>query len=246
MKILGVKVDNFSKEEVVELVRQRLKTHKKTFIATPNPEVILAAQKDKALAQVLNSADISIADGVGLKIADASLKIVKGRELMVALFKLANELGLKVYLLGATEAVNQKALKMMGLSFPKVRARGDSGPLVDENALPKKDSDKAKEKKVVAQVDRFKPDLLFVALGTPKEEKWIAKWLPKLEVKVVMHVGGALDYFSGVVKLPPIWMEKANLEWLWRLVNEPKRARRIVNATIIFPLTVLKQKLENI
>ena len=89
------------------------------------------------------------------------------------------------------------------------------------------------------EINNFKPDLLFVAFGAPKQELWISKWQKKLNVRGMMAVGGSLDYYSGVVKEVPSSIKNLGLEWLWRLINEPKRLVRIFNAVVIFPLTLL-------
>jgi N-acetylglucosaminyldiphosphoundecaprenol N-acetyl-beta-D-mannosaminyltransferase len=96
---------------------------------------------------------------------------------------------------------------------------------------------------VVRQINTFKPQLLFVAFGNPKQEIWIHNNLPKLNVGGAMAVGGAFRYVAGISKLPPKWMAACGLEWLWRLITEPKRISRILNAVIVFPLKIILYKL---
>ncbi len=93
------------------------------------------------------------------------------------------------------------------------------------------------------KINAARPDLLFVGFGMPKQEKWIYKNVKKLDAKGIMTVGGTFDYVFGKARLPPQWLEKPGLEWLWRLLHEPKRGSRILNAVIIFPLKVLCSKL---
>ena len=95
---------------------------------------------------------------------------------------------------------------------------------------------------MIQKINEIKPDLLFVGFGMPKQEKWIDKNVEKLDVKGIMAVGGTFDYVFGKARLPPEWLEKLGLEWLWRLLHEPKRAPRILNAVIIFPLKILSSK----
>ena len=238
--ILGVKVHSTSIDEVLMLFKPG-HDEKGIFIATPNPEIILAAQKDKKLLKALNSADLCIADGVGLKLY--GLSVIKGRKLMIELFNLAQNYKKRVFLLGSTPKTISKSLKKFKEAYPNAIVAGFAGPLLDNQALPVSESDRKLNLEALDKINKFKPDLLFVALGHPKQEKWVYKNLPKLDVGCVMVVGGALDYYAGVVPKAPSLFENLGLEWLWRVINDPSRLGRILNATVVFPLMVLKEKL---
>ncbi len=244
-KILGIKVDSTSEERVLERVLDFLSHNQKFLIVTPNSEIILQAQTNKKLASALNAADIAVADSVGLKVAMPRAKIVPGRKLMVRLFSLANEKKMKIFLLGASKVSPKtidKSLKRISKLYCHVIAAGHSGPDLNKTAQPISSKDKRLEQKAMDRINQFKPDLLFVAFGAPKQELWIKKHLPDLKVGGAMVVGGALDYFAQEVKLPPKWLADCGLEWLWRLVREPYRLPRIFRAVIIFPLKVLISK----
>jgi N-acetylglucosaminyldiphosphoundecaprenol N-acetyl-beta-D-mannosaminyltransferase len=129
------------------------------------------------------------------------------------------------------------------LSLKKIKIESAGGPFLDKEARPISKDDALIEKEVVKAINKFRPHLLFVAFGAPKQEKWAYKWLDKLEVGGVMVVGGAFDFIAGRAKLPPEWMEKAGLEWLWRLLHQPRRLGRIFVATIVFPVRVFWTKL---
>jgi N-acetylglucosaminyldiphosphoundecaprenol N-acetyl-beta-D-mannosaminyltransferase len=103
--------------------------------------------------------------------------------------------------------------------------------------------DRKLESDVVDRTNSFAPHLLFVAFGNPKQEIWIHKNLSKLNIGSAMAVGGTLCYIAGLVALPPKWMESLGLEWLWRLIHEPKRIKRIWNAVVVFPIKVFQSKL---
>src|SRR5258708_1586244 len=240
--ILGVKVNSTPRSELLKEVQAKLSKKMQFYIVTPNPEIILEAQSDPELAHSLNSADFSIPDGVGLKImskARDSFTIIKGREFMLDLFKLANDQKLKVYLLGSTPEINKKALNILISDYPKIIARGNSGPILDDKAKPVSKVYTSLQFEIVKEINSFKPDLLFVAYGAPKQEKWISQWLPKLKVTGAMTVGGSLDYFSNSVLPVPNFFANLNLEWLWRLIQDPGRIGRIFNALIVFPVKVV-------
>ena len=238
IEILGVKVNKTNKRLVLEKVRELLNKKQKFSIVTPNPEILVEASRNKRLAEAINSADIAIPDGVGLKLADFSLTIIKGRELMLDLVELARISNLKIYLLGATEIVNTKSQRILSEMFPGLKIKGKTGPKLDVNALALTEKDITKEKEVIAEINRYKPDLVFVALGAPKQELWISRWLGELNVMGMMAVGGTLDYLSQKQK-PPKIISNLGFEWLWRLIREPSRLGRIINAVIIFPLKLL-------
>lgn len=249
LKILGVKINSTGKGEVLKFVLNSLEKKKKFFIATPNPEIILAAQKDKKLMQALNSATVALPDGVGLKIAEPSLSIVKGREIFESLLKEANSRKMKVYLLGASPEVNEMAVNKVKTKFPQIEVRGTGDVFLDNEAYfyTKDDSDKHKEvvrhSQLNKEINSFNPDIVFVALGFPKQEKWVMNNFDDLNVGGFMVVGGALDYFAGKMAKPPEWMARSGLEWLWRGLQEPKRFKRIFNAVVVFPVYYLMKNL---
>src|SRR6266404_923578 len=205
--ILGIKISSTSEDELLSSIQEKLSKKTQFVIVTPNPEIILEAVNDPELVKSLNSADFSIPDGVGLKLAAPKLQIIKGRKFMLKLFSLANELNLKVYLLGSTNEVTKKSLKKISIDFPGINAKGNSGPALDKSANPVSEIDSNLQFEIVKEINAFKPDLLFVAFGAPKQEKWIAKHLKELKVIGVMAIGGSLDYFSGSVLPVPKLIE---------------------------------------
>lgn len=242
--ILGVKVSSTPKGELLTLIQKKLSEKMQFYIVTPNPEIILQAQSDPNLFTSLNSADFSIPDGVGLRLADKDLEIIKGRDFIVDLFKIANEKKLKVYLLGSTLNTNRKAQARLKSEYPNILVSGNSGPKLNKDANPVSEVDTSIQFEIFDEINKFKPDFLFVAFGAPKQEKWIFKnfKIQMPNVKCAMAVGGSLDYFTGFVKSVPEWIESIGLEWLWRLIQEPKRIRRIFNALIVFPSKLVIDK----
>ncbi len=196
MPILGVKVDRVTQTQALKIVDRWLKTSKKHYITTPNPEMIVAAQNDPEFKRILNAADLAIPDGVGLRLADSRLRRLAGADLMLALIKK----GYKTLLVGGKPGVAQTAADKLGVL-------GITEP-------------------TLAAINKIKPQLLFVALGHGKQEKWIAKNLPRLKVKVAMGVGGALDYVAKPWLRAPRVVQFLGLEWLWRLILQPWRLKR--------------------
>jgi N-acetylglucosaminyldiphosphoundecaprenol N-acetyl-beta-D-mannosaminyltransferase len=226
IKILGVSLDSTSYGEVLTLVNRRLENCRQTFIVTPNPEFLVFAQSNQWFKELLNSADLAIPDGVGLVWASRILgKPLRARltgvDLMTKLCQRAAARGWTVFLLGGEKGVAQKALSKLQASFPGLKGWAESGPRLTLESWSRKEVARWQEK--VAQKS---PDLLFVALGMGKQEKFIAAIFKKIPVKLAMGVGGAFDYLAGKINRAPSWMRAFGLEWFYRLLREPKRWRR--------------------
>ncbi|OGM04253.1 hypothetical protein A2112_00040 [Candidatus Woesebacteria bacterium GWA1_42_12] len=279
-EILGISISSTSRGKVLAFVRSRLTNKSKFFIVTPNPEIVLASQKDKKLAKIINSASLSIADGVGLSQASRFLTLaapknsllripfcffqglwvglatfldkewlfrevrpIKGREMFLDLIRLANKKGWRVFLMGGEHGEGEVTARKLQRSYKRVSFAWREGPIFDREGKPISAEGLREEKEVVKAINEFRPDLLFVAMESPKQEKWIARWIDRLNIGGAMVVGGTFRYFAGHAPLPPKWMEGFGLEWAWRLITEPRRARRILNAWPIFPLRVFLYKI---
>lgn len=237
--IMGIKVDSTPKYELLNQIKADLSKKLQFYIVTPNPEIINQAHSMPKLKEALNNAKFAIPDGFGLKLVKPSLNIIKGREFILDLLKSADKEKLKVFILGSRPEVNKRSVEKIMREYPNLKVKGNSGPELDINANPVTEVDVNLQSDIVKEINSFKPDLLFVAFGAPKQEIWISKWLPKLKVTGAMTIGGSLDYYSGFVKPVPKFMEKAGLEWLWRLIQEPSRFGRIINAVIVFPIKAI-------
>jgi len=229
-QIMGINVLSTTKEELLTRVEEKITHNIKFSIMTPNPELVLMAQKNTELKKALNSADFPIPDGVGLKLAIPNLKIIKGRELFMSLINLANKNHWRIFLLGGlsdeAEISKLKIRNSLEIGNWKLEIKSDKGPTKD-NKLSKNLLDK---------INSFNPHLLFVAFGNPKQEIFIYKNAKKLNAKCFMSVGGTFRYVAGLSSLPPDWLASLGLEWLWRLITEPHRIGRILNAVIVFPI----------
>lgn len=244
VEILGVKIDNLSTQEILEKSDQFLSSNNQYYVVTPNPEFLVAAQKDHSFKEILNYADIAVADGVGLiyasKFLKKKLQRVTGADLMWYLCELAEQKSYPVYLLGAKTGVAKKAAEVIKKSFPNIQIVGaESGGYVDLKL-------EETSSKIIESINTARPKILFVAFGQVKQEKWIFHYLDKIQsVNLAIGVGGTFDYISGQVLRAPEIIRNLGFEWLYRLIKEPRRWKRIYNAVIIFPLLVIKEKILN-
>jgi N-acetylglucosaminyldiphosphoundecaprenol N-acetyl-beta-D-mannosaminyltransferase len=220
--IFGVKFDDLSIEEALEKIRG--------FVVLPYSEFIVRAQKDEEFKNILNSADFCLCESRGLYlISRFSGKKLKGNingiELITALNEKLKIKNLKLFLFGGREDVVKKTAEKLGDCVI-----GFEHGYQDEHG-------------VVEKINAAKPDVLLVGLGSPKQEKFIFENLKKMpNVKLAIGVGGAFDFISGRAKRAPKIIQKIGLEWLWRLILEPKRARRIYNGVFKLGFLAIKEK----
>lgn len=214
--ILGVKVDSSRMDGVIMEINSKIQDtrhkgliNRPFFVVTVNPEFVMAARKDLEFKEILNSADLSIADGGGLRLVNPELDVIPGRKVVEQLLG-----SCKTFYLGGRDGVAREMAEKFGGEWDE----GEKSIRVGE----------LESLRILSKINKYKPDLLLVAYGAPWQEKWIYHNLDKLQAKVVMGVGGTFDYLTGRSKLPPKWMEKLGMEWLWRLIREPSRWRRQV------------------
>lgn len=223
--ILGVKISSTPKNQLLKEIEKLVNSGTKFSINTIGPEILLMSQKNSEYKKALNSFTFSVPDGIGLKLAEPSLEIIKGRELFLDLVKLANKNNWKIFLLGGLENEAEVVAKKYGFNYA-------GGSEITTNL----------SKDIIDKINKFSADLLFVAFSHPEQELFIQKYKNILNAKCIMTVGGTFRYIAGLSKLPPRWVPNWG-EWLWRLITEPKRIKRIFNATILFPIEVLKEKI---
>lgn len=257
VNILGTNILSITERELLTAIEEKI-THSsklgsrniKFSILTPNPELVLASTKNIKLKEALNSATFSIPDGVGLSYASkflykTPLNIISGRILFLKLIEMAVNNDWKVFLLGGEGNEAVLAAENLITKYPTIIISTSKGSQLNKNGEPDTKVDKKIQSDVVERINMLKPDLLFVAFGNPKQEIWIHNNLSKLNVGGAMSVGGTFRYLAGIAPLPPKWMENLGLEWLWRLITEPKRIIRIWNAVILFPLKVFWNKIRS-
>ncbi len=242
-EILGVKFDDLNKQQVLEKVENFLYGAKKHYLVTPNPEFLVAAQRDEEFKQILNEADVAIPDGIGVIIASVLLgrgikNRITGTDLVSQLTKLASEKNYSIFLLGGKDGAAKRTESKLIQKYPNILIVGNFEGEADKTG----DSETTK---AITQANKSGEliDFLFVAFGQVKQEKWIKRNLGRIPVKVAVGVGGAFDYLSGRKPRAPIWVQKAGLEWLFRLLVEPWRFKRQL-ALPFFVYLVLKERLK--
>ena len=231
MNILGVKIDEVDIKKALSTIAGYLNSSKQQRIFTPNPEMLVDAQKDIYFREVLNSGNLNICDGRGIELVSRG-KLIRypGVELMLDICKLAAKKSRSIYLLGSgSDKVIEDAANKLKNKYSNLKIVGlDKGPVI------KKMSNKINNE-LIEKIKETNPDILFVAFGHGKQEKWIYENLYKLpSVKIAVGVGGAFDYVAGRVRRAPKWMRKIGLEWFYRLLRQPWRVKRIYKATIKF------------
>lgn len=217
--ILGVDVSPLSYEDLKKNIEKDIKNNKKSFIVAINPEKILKARKDEKLKELLNNATYEIPDGIGViyasKLRKGNIKTrITGIDSMEMLCKLSEEKKYKIFMYGAKEETIKKAKENLEIKFPNIQIVGTINGY-------EKDNDK-----IISSINKSNADIVFVALGSPKQEYWITDNMDKVSAKIFQGVGGSFDVFSGNIKRAPKWMQKIGLEWLYRLLKEPKRIFR--------------------
>ena len=231
VNILGVNVDAVTMAEAVAHVTEAMDVRANVMIATANAEMIMRATHDEELRDILNAAALVVPDGAGTVWAARHLghvmpERVAGYDLAQELLRRAPAEGRRIYFFGAAPGVAEKAKEKAEQLYPGIEIVGVRNGFFSpaDNAA------------IIAEIRAARPDLLLVALGVPKQEKWIAAHLAELDVPAAIGVGGTLDVMAGVMKRAPYWMQKAKLEWLFRGLMQPKRAGRL----LALPKFVLK------
>ncbi|KAB2336746.1 WecB/TagA/CpsF family glycosyltransferase [Cytobacillus depressus] len=233
--ILGVPFINMNQSQFVQQLNSHIQKNEKTFVVTANPEIVMKAVEEPDYMELIRKATYITADGIGVVKAAGLLGQplpgrVTGYDTMIELLKMGNEQELKIYLLGAQQETLEKAVANIHKTYPRVQIVGSHNGFFDWES-----NDIQKE------IQETKPDLIFVALGVPRQEKWVAENLPQFDKGIFIGVGGSFDVIAGTVqRAPEIW-QKANLEWFYRLLKQPSRFGRML-ALPRFAIRILKEK----
>ncbi|MCA1055166.1 WecB/TagA/CpsF family glycosyltransferase [Rossellomorea aquimaris] len=216
---LGVDVCTFNYEQISTSILNDIENDKKSFIVAINPEKIMKARKDKELLTLLNNADYQIPDGIGVVVA-SKLKggkikeRVTGIDLMMHLCKVCESNGKSIFLYGGKPGVAETAKDKLIKDFPSIRIVG----VIDGY---EQDQEYIKEK-----INNANPDIIFVALGSPKQENWILENMNTSSPSIYQGVGGSFDVIAGNIDRAPEFLQKFGLEWFYRLLKEPWRWKR--------------------
>ena len=226
IKILGVKVNNISLEETYLRTKELIETSNKScqMIFAPNTEFIMCAQKDKEFFEILNMSKLSTPDSIGIEMAAKRLgkplkERIQGQKYFRKIVEEGEKLGWSFYILGGKEDTPNKAVENLKKIYPKLNVVG-----LHEGYFENEED----ENKVIEEINSLQPNILIVAMGAPKQEKWIYANKDRLKVDVACGQGGTLDYEAGNVKRAPEIFQKIGLEWLWRLIKQPSRIVRML------------------
>jgi N-acetylglucosaminyldiphosphoundecaprenol N-acetyl-beta-D-mannosaminyltransferase len=222
VNILGLPIDNCTMHEALQKIVGYVEGHQFSFAATPNVDFVIKARKDPVLRDLYEKANLVVADGVPLLWASRMLgtplqERINGTDLFERTCELAAERGYSVYLLGGNPGAARNACKKLVARLPELRIAGWECPPygfggdVDENL------------KVQARIRESGAQILFLGFGTPKQEKWISAYGREAGISFAVGVGISFSFVGGEIKRAPRWMQHGGLEWLWRLLKEPKR-----------------------
>lgn len=240
-KILGISINPETKSSILENILLYIGKPSGFFhIVSVNPENLVTAVENQRFKNAIETAKIKIVDGVGIVIAGRWLNVnvgerVTGVGLMRNLLDMASERRLRVMLIGGRDNLALKLAKCYSNQFPEARFIGLKG--IEEIKRPRSEE----EGKIFSIVADYKPQLVFVAFGSPDQELWIERHRKKFSGCVVMGVGGSFDYLSGNINRAPIFIQKIGLEWLYRLIIQPWRWKRQLKLLKFIGL-VLKEK----
>jgi N-acetylglucosaminyldiphosphoundecaprenol N-acetyl-beta-D-mannosaminyltransferase len=233
IEILDAPVDLVTPSTALAAVQQMIEEPGAHCIFAVNPEKVIRSQSDLSLRALLAQADLLIPDGIGIVLGarvlhGVSIERVPGIDLFLAVCERASEAGYRLYLLGAEPDVNRQAHDVLKHCYPRLSIVGTHHGLFSEDENPS----------IIQAINLTRPDIVFVALGSPRQEEWITANLHKLQVKVCQGVGGSFDVLAGRVRRAPLLFRKYHLEWLYRLLAQPSRAKRQL-ALPIFAYQVL-------
>ncbi len=239
----GVAIDNLTLAECLHRLEELVANRKPVYVITPNVDHVVKLQKDADFRKVYEESALNLADGVPLlwaaKFLGTPLKEkISGSDLLPVICQLAAQKGFRLFLMGGRPTAADCAAVKLRQQFPGLQIVGKYSPPFGFEKVD------AQNQQIIELIKDAKPDILFVGLGAPKQEKWIYRWHTKYEVPVSIGVGVSFEFVAGMVVRAPAWMQKIGLEWFWRIMMEPGRLwrRYLIDDMQFFPL-ILKQKL---
>ncbi|KAA0205557.1 WecB/TagA/CpsF family glycosyltransferase [Candidatus Uhrbacteria bacterium] len=241
-RVLGVPIEGDGWEEI----ERRLDQGMQLWIVTTNPEILLRTKRDREYREAISRADLRTVDGVGLffvlNVLRRKTARLTGVDLAEHLLRYAWKHHLRVGLLGGEFGEVEEAALHIRSAYPGLEVLAEQGGVVAEDGTEDGATEAARERMMI-----FSPHILLVAFGHPRQERWIASHRSDFaDVRAVVGVGGTFTFWAGRIKRAPAWMRSVGLEWLWRLLQEPRRWRRIWNAVIMFPMVVLIDRIRPI
>ncbi|MBT6253856.1 WecB/TagA/CpsF family glycosyltransferase [Candidatus Uhrbacteria bacterium] len=238
-----IPLNRFTDRSLEIRLEEALSGLSQTLIATPNPEMLMAARADNSIAQVLYRMHVRIPDGFGVSLmsvltGQGKLRRFPGTDVLVDIARLASKKDMHMMIVGGWDDTSDRAKLILESAFPGIRVSHISDVSISY------DGTWDQPESVLKQIADSQPDILAVALGSAdyqKQERWIADFAPSFaSVKIAIGIGGAIDMIAGKTKRAPKLMQSMGIEWLWRLIRQPARFKRIFTAVILFPIAVIQ------
>jgi len=241
-KLLGLRIGAGSFQSLLGRAMQAIESRKPPFkFACANPHSLVAARRDKSFMEALCSCDAVVADGIGVKLAARLTGVdvgprITGPEFFNGIMQSLNRRGGRVFFFGSSDAVLEKIVARGRIEFPKLHIEAFSPPYGD---WPEDDN-----QRMIKMINDAKPDVLWVGMTAPKQEKWIHHNGYRLQVPVIGAIGAVFQYYAGEVRRAPDWICELGFEWLYRLIGEPRRLwRRTVISAPLFIYLVMRERL---
>jgi N-acetylglucosaminyldiphosphoundecaprenol N-acetyl-beta-D-mannosaminyltransferase len=240
VNILGTQVSSISSTDLIDAFKMAIQVNKLIQVAITPVNSILAAYKNPQVQNAYNTADYVLCDGMPVKWASTFLNTpiverITGLDLLPSLVAFAAAENFNLFLLGASPGVGEKLKEVILQQYPNCKVVGIYVPPF----MPMFDA--AENKKMVDAVNAAKPDIVLISLTAPKQDLWITQNKAQLHPALYVGIGGAFEVMAGLAKRAPKWMHGAGLEWLFRLIQEPKRMYRryLIEAPLFIPLVIL-------
>ena len=240
-RILDVRFDLISHRSVVNEIDEWKEAGRRCFVALTNPHSVMLCRRDEGMARATRHADLVLPDGIGIILAANVLRYrhegrITGPTLMLRLADLGRERGLRHYFFGGSEGVPQRLAERLSELYPGLQVAGAYSP-------PFRELSHSENQRMVEMINDARPDVLWVGLGAPKQEKWMADHVGRIEAAAMIGVGAAFDFHSGNVKWAPAWIRAIGLEWAFRSMLEPRRMWRRNLGYPAFLAMVMAQRL---
>lgn len=242
--LFEVNINDLNLREALDKIHSLLKAGGKHLVVTANPEIMVRAACDPEYKKVLQSASLILADGIGIVMASYILgqPLKKGKlagvDLIEGLIKRSVVDRFSIFIAGSTVDVLNKTTHNLRLKYGNINIVGQYSAIKTNKDFLFYNKNK-EEQELISQIQFTKPDILLLAFGYPRQEIWLNKHLDNLPVKIGIGVGGSFDYLSGAIKRAPEIFRRLGFEWLWRLLIEPWRIKRIFKAVLVFPYLVM-------
>jgi N-acetylglucosaminyldiphosphoundecaprenol N-acetyl-beta-D-mannosaminyltransferase len=244
--ILGIEVSTIDIQKAVSIINRWVQERTHTYVCITGVHGVIESQSDPALRQIHNQAGMVAPDGMPLvwmarRLGYSQIKRVYGPDLMRAVTAFSAQRGYRQFYYGGAPGLAEKLRDALVNQHPELQVCGTLSP-------PFRPLTPEEDEEIVAKINAAKPDILWIGLSTPKQEKWMASHLGRIDAPVMVGVGAAFDFLAGTKKQAPAWMQRNSLEWLFRLVTEPKRLWRryahiVPNFIVLAAMQILLSKL---